>query len=279
MDEPSQSPWREVASHLLWPAIIVLILWLVIGLGMPWLLSRDEPGTWGDQFGAANAIFSALGIAVLVVTLRLQQVELRHQVEELQKTTAALQEQERHLAQQTFDKQFFQMLEFHHKITDTLKIDGNEGRNAFRVLYIKLSNKQADRPIDLFSEHGPPSAVKIEQRRAQILQAFEVVFAEHEAQLGFYFRNLYHALKLVKCSSMSSDQKDSYAALLRAQLSSYELSLIFYNCLTPRGMKFSDMAAEYDLFQNMTASHLVKRGDTFLASYRIDSDLTLPSTA
>ena len=61
-------------------AILVAILafWLIIGAWVP--MCREEPGVFGDQFGAANSFFSALALAGVVVAIFLQQrsLELQH---------------------------------------------------------------------------------------------------------------------------------------------------------------------------------------------------------
>ena len=74
--------------------------------------------------------------------------------------------------------------------------------------------------------------------------------------LGHYFRNLYHIIKLVKYNNMG--EKYRYTSLVRAQLSSHELLMLFYNCLTINGIeKFKPLVEEFRLFKNMPAEELV----------------------
>ena len=49
-----------------------------------------------------------------------------------------------------------------------------------------------------------------------------------------------------------------YASFARAQLSSYELACLFYNCLSQHGVeKFKPLAEEYTLFKNLPWELLV----------------------
>lgn len=46
-------------------------------------LDKFDPGTFGDSFGALNALFSGLAFAILIATIRLQKAELQLQREEM----------------------------------------------------------------------------------------------------------------------------------------------------------------------------------------------------
>ena len=63
--------------------ITVLTTWLLNG----YLLYGDEQrGTFGDMFGAVNALFSGLAFAGIIYTILLQRTELELQREELRAT-------------------------------------------------------------------------------------------------------------------------------------------------------------------------------------------------
>lgn len=66
--------------------------------------------------------------------------------------------------------------------------------------------------------------------------------------LGHYFRNLYYTLQLAD----ASDKNDSYANILRAQLSRYELNLLFYNALSKYGStKFNTLLVKYNILNGL----------------------------
>ena len=64
--------------------LIALVLWALLGAGVYYF--RDdwpERGQFGDMFGAANALFSALAFSGLVIAILFQTQELQAQREQL----------------------------------------------------------------------------------------------------------------------------------------------------------------------------------------------------
>lgn len=83
-----QQDGNDFASLAIWILLVVLILWVLLGLvalNIKWvvgwfspaLANSINPGTFGDMFGAANALFSALAIGGVVLTLWVQIKELK----------------------------------------------------------------------------------------------------------------------------------------------------------------------------------------------------------
>ena len=65
-----------------------------------------------------------------------------------------------------------------------------------------------------------------------------------------YFRSLYHIFKFISLSEFQD--KQFYANLVVAQLSSYELALLFYNCLTSYGNeKFKPLIEQFGVLENL----------------------------
>jgi len=89
----------------LWLAIISV--WLLSGF---FLHEDAQRGTFGDMFGAVNALFTGLAFATLIYTAWMQREELGLQREELAATRAELQGQKEQLQQQskTFELQRFE---------------------------------------------------------------------------------------------------------------------------------------------------------------------------
>ena len=89
-------------------------------------------------------------------------------------------------------------------------------------------------------------------------------------QVGHYFRNLYNFVKFVdQESDFPKDHKDKkfYTNLIRAQLSSDELGLLFYNCLSNRGAKFKVLVEKYALLEDMDFKKLVQElGEDYIVT-------------
>jgi hypothetical protein len=74
-----------------WLMIIVFAVWLVYGFTIYFSIgSWKDPGTFGDMFGAINALFSGLAFAGIIFTILLQREELKLQRKELELTRVEL---------------------------------------------------------------------------------------------------------------------------------------------------------------------------------------------
>ncbi len=78
--------------------VVVVAIWL----SSWWLILKNlkepsGPGTFGDQFGAVNSLFSGLALAGIIYTIILQRKELQHQRKELQLTRKELEFQREEL--------------------------------------------------------------------------------------------------------------------------------------------------------------------------------------
>lgn len=71
---------------------------------------------------------------------------------------------------------------------------------------------------------------------------------------------LLHIVKFIdRDKQLSMEDKKHYASLLRAQLSTFELLLIFYNAMSTYGIKkFKPLIDKYDLLQNMNITLAIK---------------------
>ena len=67
---------------------------------------------------------------------------------------------------------------------------------------------------------------------------------------GHYFRNLYHVFAFIDRSELSSAEKLQYAKIVRAQLSTAEVVLLFANALTEQGAAFEKFITKYALFEH-----------------------------
>ena len=82
------------------------------------------------------------------------------------------------------------------------------------------------------------------------VETYEKFYSQHQAELGHYFRLLYNVIKLVKSKALSDQHL--YTNLVRAQLSSAELKLLFYNCITRWGRdKFKPLVEEFALLKTV----------------------------
>lgn len=81
--------------------------------------------------------------------------------------------------------------------------------------------------------------------------------------VNHYFRNIYQILKFVHCQKFDENEeknhgiKKQYTNILRAQLSSFEATLLFYNCLSEQGDKLTPLVKKYDLLKHLEKHWLI----------------------
>jgi len=208
------------------------------------------------MFGAANALFSGLAFAGLIYAIWLQRLELQLQREELVATRAELrgqkeqlEAQNRTLRKQSFENTFYQLLRLHNDIVNAIALNRVtlRGRDCFQYFFNELQNDWANR----MRGGAQPSLASLHFLN-EIYMGF---YRGYESQLGHYFRSLYNTVKLVHDSEM--EDKRLYTNLVRAQLSSYELLVLFYNSLSEMGReKFKPLIVEYDLLKHLPRDKL-----------------------
>ncbi len=233
-----------------------------------------DHGRWGEfgDFlgGALNPILGFLSLLALLMTLAIQNRELSISSRELANSARALAEQSKALKLQNFERTFFELVRLHHSIVSGIDLRNNQaqvtaqGRDCFRIFFdTRLKRWHNDMVGQLAAQ--PP--LKIAQ------EAYWGFYGDNQHEIGHYFRNLYRVFKFIDESTVFQEdteglfggnffgesagaKKKQYASIMRAQLSSFELALLFYNALHPVGEKFKPLIEAYALFENMRLEQL-----------------------
>lgn len=230
---------------------LVVGLWYYSWLYIDENFEKEQRGIFGDKFGAINALFSGLAFAGIIFTILLQSKELRLQREELEETRNVFIEQNKMISQQKFENTFFQMLNLFHSIVNSIDHYEHKGRDCFGSFYERFWVS-----VSRINENG---LYKISDNLSEegAIDAYEKIYDEFKSDLSHYFRTLYHIYKFIDKSKI--DDKRQYTSIVRAQLSSYEQILLFYNCLHENGIeKFKPLIEKYTVFKNLDRSLLLK---------------------
>jgi len=245
-------------------SIGILVVWAISGL----LLHNDQNrGTFGDMFGAVNALFSGLAFGGVIYAILLQRKELELQRNELELTRNELEGQKLQLRAQNetlekenFENTFFLLLNLQQQIIQDIDIRLKSqkilrGRRCFRFLY-----KEYIEEYEKCFKHSSTDEISL------ISETYFEFYETRQDKLAHYFQTLYNIIKYVNESDPDIDKK-KYINIVRAQLSVYELGLIYYNCLTELGKdKFKPLIEMYGLFKNMPKSILYAKHHTDLYS-------------
>lgn len=234
------------------------------------------------------------GLVYQQAELRATRQEFAKQSAELAEQRHQMEVQNRQARRQTFDNAFFQMLRLHSEIVaqtdvrDTGVVQGGaellRGRDAFAGLYARYRHRYHEVARSEAREEASDPALKgrsfaspqkhqeyIDERAAAIeggrtsQEAIEVARAVyrdfydgHQFEIGHYFRNLYHVVKFVDSADDEVvPDKKRYVSIIRAQLSSAELLLLFHNGLEQGRKKFKPLIERYALLKQFPKAEVI----------------------
>ena len=264
----------------------VIILWTAnMIFAIYYFPKPDQIGQFGDMFGAVNALFAGLAFAGVIFAIILQKKELELQRQELRETRGEirgqkeqLQAQDRTLQKQNFESSFFHLLSLHNEIVNSMMIieyrplglqaiehSGqrsqaieHSGQRFFLYINRKLKENYNEEKRDSQDSIATPTSIEIKEEIKVVCEQF---FTNYQPYVGHYFRYLYNTTKFVDEHEFFDNKifkhKKLYTNLIRAQLSSTELGLLFYNCLSDRGAKFKCLVEKYALLEDMDFGNLL----------------------
>ncbi len=274
---------KETKSRL-WIWIVVAIVGVLALWCLSWWLISEyidpkNQGTFGDMFGAVNALFSGLAFAGLIITLLYQREELKLQREELQETRKELkgqreefEEQNKTMKRQRFENTFFNMLSLQQEIVANLSVEwkerewyvsecqwkerviNNKGREVFEKIYEGINVISMNEKITIGIKENVYNKIENYNEYRWLISRFD-----------HYFRHLYHIFKYINESDLIEDkERYEYASIVRSQLSDYELVMLFYNCLAQKDNgieenKFKPLIEKYAIFNNLREDLLAKK--------------------
>lgn len=251
-----------------------LAIWLIL-LVTPWIMAffykpdkkeyLSSLGTFGDSAGLMNACFSLLAFAAVVITFVIQNRKDNNNEKLARKSqfenvffnmTSTFEEIVSHLvykepvkdiANPLLQSSLYQSNEATKAtVPETEKI--YQGRQIFRYLYLEKfvtgGNGQVVRGIKGLVETGPGISMN------DIREYF------FDGTLDHYFRYAYRIVKYVKTSKLiDDDEREGYASIFRAQLSCFELLVLFFNCLGMDENKFKHLVEDYHFFNNIRTEY------------------------
>lgn len=242
--------------------IVIFFIWCIswicidkyiISTNVSKISNEEARGTFGDKFGAVNALFSGLAFSGIIFTILLQRKELELQRDELKSTRKVFELQNQLISQDKFENTFFNLLNLYTTIVNSFTIRDStfkvmtSGRDCFEQYYKTLNNL-------IRSNHQNRIDFNITNTtKKEVIDTYEQFYKDFRSDLGHYFRTIYHIIKFVDMSDVLNKQQ--YISIIRAQLSSYEQIMVFYNCLHDNGNeKFKPLIEKYTLFKNIDKS-------------------------
>ena len=182
-----------------------------------------------------------------------QQEQFKKQQEQFDKQQAQFEQQQKSIEQQNFEAAFFQLLSLQNQIAEQLQfhrpshsrigeLEVFHGRECFLALHGEL-----ERRFQYLDNKD----------RGSVCCIYEEIYKKHQVNLGHYFRNLYHVLKFVTTRQLTGTNQRQYTSLVRAQLSAYELTMLFYNGLSRRGEGMKPLIEKFGLLEHLELDTLL----------------------
>jgi uncharacterized membrane protein len=237
---------------LVWLALTALYLYEFHGG-----LSGDQAlwGQFGDFLGGVlNPIFAFASFLIVLVALYEQR--LQSEDERLDRNTQNALATMTEILHRVNDEVANLHYEYEHVVRDGVASARGTlvevtGREVFRRMFAAALKK----PYEHGSARDAPD-------RERYVALSKKLYAEWGHELGVYFRLLQHLFTFIDSSGLTFADKTRTANFARAQLSSYELSILFYDCLWGDGeATFKPLVEKYGLFKHLREQHVLNPRD------------------
>lgn len=180
-------------------------------------------GSWGDSFGAFNALFGAFGFAAVSLTLYLQ--------------FKANEQQRIDLHIQRFEATFFELIKLMRELRSEICFKTSSLAPSSLAEHLR-SNEPVYGTEAIRNSYSEITSIlqvilkrKGDISKSQIAMIYiKVVHKRYGYSFSPYFRIIYSILQnILSDNILAEDQKYYYARILRAQLSTQEIALLGFN--------------------------------------------------
>jgi len=144
--------------------------------------------------------------------------------------------------------------------THQIKLDENDkGGMAYTILYFGIGEKSSPILKNYFERNYKVISASDVNWIINELQRLKISTSEnsyrfdgHQIRLGHYYRHLYQTVKYVDSQEyLKHSEKYTYIKTLRAQLTTFEQSLLFFNSLSILGKNWKNFMEVYQLIKNL----------------------------
>ncbi|MDC1069085.1 putative phage abortive infection protein, partial [Candidatus Kapabacteria bacterium] len=244
--------------------IILVVLALILGVNAK--INLEGGNDWSNitqysEFiaGLIGGIWSLAGVLLFYSSLTSQKADLEaqkdllvKQIDEVVAQTKEFRIQNEMAKDQKNEETFFQLLRFHNEIITSIEleqtdVDFSTGENVTKTI---LGRKAFVEYYDIFKRFFGETSENIssdaEDNTAKLFDTcYNTFYLEYQADLGHYFRNLYNLLRYVR--GVKKESQPFFLSLLIAQLSNYELTMLFFHCLRSTNSDFKTLVEEFEV--------------------------------
>lgn len=180
-------------------SIILLVLVVVYPFIIKWIFETWQiSGTFGDSYGALNALFSGLAFAGLIITILIQKKELKNQRKELRLQRAEMIDTRKEFLLNRITTLVYNQLERFEKSIDDFKIKNHD--NTY-------FGKEAIRHLDKVRENVMPD--NLEDQKTSIYRQ-SLIHNNNREEINQFALNIYNSIEVLKAliykSTMNIDE-------------------------------------------------------------------------
>jgi hypothetical protein len=271
--------WLKDVSFFELLAIVFIIIGALVIIGVFGVASLDPITESGSKDildyseflgGFVGSLWALAGVLLFYASLGSQKAELDDQrqllikqIDEIVKQTEESRKQNVMFKEQQNEETFFQLMRFQNEIVSSIVLETSEmdfssgetiqkeltGRKTFVEYYDvfkRFFQDASDRAS--YSSDGGDSLKK------NVESAYSNFYKEYQSELGHYFRNLYNILTFI--DQLKKGQKPFFLSLLIAQLSNFELGLLFFHGLSNMTNDYKELLEKYGVLENVPTDEL-----------------------
>lgn len=265
-------------SHKWWFVLILgfIILYIILIIYMTFPITQysiEKAGQFGDSFGVLNSLFSGLAFIALIITIYLQQQDMRDSKKEVQK--------------QNFENKFFKLITLHNEsktkfnwkiYKDKDNINNYFGDSALFHFYNKFKEQKTfeqylKSDVEVINNQNEKKIKENRNKYEKHLRKYlQIALNSNYNGLNLSFlENIYYCLELIKRNEKILDEdKYSHIDILLSQIGEYELLIIFYYTLAFKKEKKS-LLEEYHFFKTINKKLLYDTSEEDLYEKKIFS--------
>lgn len=246
---------KILLRRILFSVVFLVLVCVIIGV---WWYStefiehrfskHEERGTFGDQFGAINSLFSGLALAGIIITILLQSRELSLQRKELSQTREVFN-------QQKFETTFFQLLNLIERNHRSLEFNQTTRKGQEIVEKKTFRGSEA-----LFSHYKYFFLNKLnfkeETLQRDITRQSELFFESLKDDILPYIKAVENTLNFIYLSKV--ENKRFYKDLLASQLTETNKVVIAHYCLLKENFKFKVQCKDSEILVGANSVELFK---------------------
>jgi hypothetical protein len=243
MNQPDKDKFM---SYFIWISLIIL----AISIPFPFIVKLfladwSKSGTFGDTYGALNAIFSGITVAGLIITILMQRNELGNQKKEMQDTR-------REFSINRITGVIYNQLERYERAVENLIIiNNNEEFKGYDAMFFLDSQKQT-----VFHGLGTTEEEILQETRAKNVIAMKLYVSNDKAL---------HKFAMTAYNSISAVKECLYISELNISEMNDLKNLFFRNIGNLHLGRIEDISNKY------LEHHELCKDDDFMNEYVLDS--------